>query len=151
MIGWPQIGAEWQSLVAIAILAAAQALLRKRPELQLVNEQGHYAWIAAIAGAIWLYVSRVVIVQAAGEHFYLTASWAVLAFALFGAGFALRERVYRWAALTVLGSALARVVILDVWKLETLYRIFSFLALGIVLLALGYFYTRFQERIAKWL
>lgn len=151
LIGWPQFGAEWQSLVAILILAGAQALLRKRPESNFLNEQGHYAWIAAVAGALWLYVSRVVIVQASGEHFYLTASWAILAFVLFGAGFVLRERLYRWAALTVLGSALARVIILDVWKLETLYRILSFLALGIVLLALGYVYTRFQERIAKWL
>jgi len=75
-------------------------------------------------------------------HFYLTGSWAILAFVLFGIGFVLREKTYRWAALAVLACALGRVVFLDVWKLEVIYRIFSFFALGIVLLALGYVYTR---------
>jgi uncharacterized membrane protein len=47
--------------------------------------------------------------------------------------------------------SLGRVVVLDVWKLETIYRIVSFLALSIVLLALGYIYSRFQDKLAKWL
>jgi hypothetical protein len=142
---------DMQNLVAILFLGAGQIALRKKPGLDLISESAHRGWIAAIAGALWIYVSRYVIAEASGAHFYLTASWAGLAFLLFGVGFALRERAYRWASLTVLGCALVRVVLLDVWKLETIYRILSFLALGIVLLALGYIYTRFQERIARWL
>jgi hypothetical protein len=143
--------ADIQNLLAILIIAASQFLARRQCDKLQLPEPAHQSWIAIGGLAMWLFTSRWVIVHSSGAHFYLTASWAILAFILFGLGFALRERTYRWAALTVLACALARVVMLDVWKLETIYRIFSFFALGIVLLVLGYFYTRFQEKITKWL
>ena len=77
--------------------------------------------------------------------------WAVLALVVFGTGFALRERVYRWLGLAVLAGALGRVVLLDVWQLALLYRVLSFMALGIVLIVLGYVYNRWQEKIREWL
>ena len=49
------------------------------------------------------------------------------------------------------GLRVARVVIFDVWKLETLYRIISFMALGIVLLVLGFIYNKYQEKLRQWL
>jgi uncharacterized membrane protein len=63
----------------------------------------------------------------------------------------LRERVYRWGGLCVLACALARGVIYDVWRLEPLFRVLSFLALGLVLLALGFIYNRYQAKIKGWL
>jgi uncharacterized membrane protein len=42
-------------------------------------------------------------------------------------------------------------MVIDVWKLETLYRILSFMALGVVLLVLGFIYNRYQEKIREWL
>jgi uncharacterized membrane protein len=83
--------------------------------------------------------------------FYLTASWSLLALVLFGVGLLLRERMYRWVGLGVLACTLRRVVIFDVWKLETTYRILSFMALGIVLLVLGFIYSKYQEKIREWL
>ncbi len=59
--------------------------------------------------------------------------------------------MYRWSGLLVLTCALGRVVILDVWRLETIYRILSFMALGVVLLVLGFIYTKYQEKIREWL
>ena len=85
------------------------------------------------------------------EGIYLTASWSLLALALFTAGIALRERMYRWLGLGILACALGRVMVIDVWKLETLYRILSFMALGIVLLVLGFIYNQYQEKIREWL
>jgi uncharacterized membrane protein len=82
---------------------------------------------------------------------YLTAGWSLLGLAFFAGGFALRERLYRWVGLCVLGCALGRVVLFDVWKLETIYRILSFMALGIVLLVLGFIYNKYQEKIREWL
>ena len=106
--------------------------------------------ILAGGASLWRFASKwVVLVQ--GEGFYLTVVWAALALMLFVAGLLLGERIYRWLGLGVLGCALGRVVILDVWKLETLYRIFSFMALGIVLLVLGYIYNKYQEKIKEWL
>ena len=80
-----------------------------------------------VAGAtLWLFLSRWTMDTASG--FYLTATWSLLALGLFSTGMLVRERMYRWLGLTVLACALGRVVIFDVWKLETVYRILSFLA-----------------------
>jgi hypothetical protein len=135
-------GAEIQNLLAVLIIGASQFVARRKSENLKLPESAHQLWIAIASVALWGFISRWVIIHSSGAHFYLTASWAVTAFILFGAGFLLRELVYRWTALAVLACALARVVMLDVWKLDTLYRILSFFALGIVLLALGYVYTR---------
>lgn len=84
-------------------------------------------------------------------HDALTAAWSVLGCLGFAAGLALRERTLRLAALGVLALALARVFVVDVWQLSTFGRISSFLALGGVLLALGYIYSRFSDRLNRWL
>jgi uncharacterized membrane protein len=59
--------------------------------------------------------------------------------------------MYRWVGLGVLAFALGRVVFFDVWKLQTVYQILSFMALGIVLLVLGFIYSKYQEKIREWL
>ena len=86
-----------------------------------------------------------------GAHFLLTVSWAALAAALFAVGFALRERMHRWLGLGILACAVGRVFLSDVWKLEQIYRILSFIALGVVLLALGFIYNKYQDKIRQWL
>ncbi len=83
--------------------------------------------------------------------FFVTISWSLLAFAVLAAGFALKERIYRWLGLGILTVAIARIFIIDVWQLDTIYRILSFLVLGIVLLALGFLYNRFAELLKKWI
>jgi uncharacterized membrane protein len=111
---------------------------------------GAQSAVIVIGGlTLWLFVSRWVMRDASG--FYLTASWSALALMLFACGMALRERMYRWLGLGILAAALGRVIVFDVWKLETLYRILSFMALGVVLLVLGFLYNKFQETIRKWL
>ncbi len=147
----PGPGAGAANFVAILALGASQFGSRKLSARLPLPETGHQVWISLVGLSLWLFVSRWVIAHSAGADFYLTASWAALALILIAAGFALRERPYRWVALVVLGSAATRVMVLDVWKLQTIYRILSFFALGVALLALGYFYTRFQDRISKWL
>lgn len=43
------------------------------------------------------------------------------------------------------------VFLIDIWKFEPLYRILSFMTLGVVLLVIGYFYNRFEEKLRRWL
>jgi uncharacterized membrane protein len=97
----------------------------------------------------WRFVSCWVLDGA--DKDYLTATWSALALLIFGLGIGLRERMYRWVGLAVLATAVGRVVVFDVWKLETIYRVLSFMALGIVLLVLGFFYNKYQEKIRQWL
>ena len=119
------------------------------PEHYTVEQRIRRGVILVGGLSVWLFVSRWVLEQASG--FYLTASWSLLALGLFTAGIVLQERMYRWLGLGILACALARVFIFDVWKLETLYRILSFMALGIVLLVLGFIYNKYEERIKQWL
>jgi uncharacterized membrane protein len=63
----------------------------------------------------------------------------------------LRERIYRLGGFAILALAIGHVFLIDVWKLETIYRVLSFLVLGAVLLVLSYVYNRFAEQIRRWL
>lgn len=135
-------------LAAIALLCQQQ-LARKFPD-RYETPRGAQSAVIIVGGlTLWRLVSHWVLSGAGG--FYLTASWSALAFALFGCGVVLREKVYRWVGLGILAAALGRIVIFDVWKLETIYRVLSFMALGIVLIVLGFIYIRYEERIRKWL
>lgn len=136
-------------LLAILALLAAQRAAKQFPQHYVIHPHAHGAMMIAGGVSLWIYLTRFVLLRESG--FYLTASWAALALALFAAGMAVRERVYRWVGLAVLTCALGRVFVFDVWTLETPYRILSFMALGIVLLVLAYIYTRFQEKIRQWL
>lgn len=140
----------WPNALAILAVLAAQRLARRLPQRFAISAQVHSVWIIVSGAALWLFVSRWVGITT-GTQFLLTASWAVLAGVLFTAGFVLRERMHRWLGLGILASAVTRVFLFDVWRLETLYRILSFVALGIVLLALGFVYNKFQDKIRQWL
>jgi Predicted membrane protein (DUF2339) len=139
----------WPNLVVIVILLAQRQMARRLPERYDLDSRIHGAVIIIGGLSLWLFLTRWVCQNASG--FYLTASWSALALVFFAVGMALRERVYRWLGLGVLAFALGRVVVFDVWKLETLYRILSFMALGVVLLVLGFIYNKYQEKIKEWL
>jgi uncharacterized membrane protein len=102
----------------------------------------------AIFGA-WFLLHRLLDTIAGG--FLLTICWSLYAFVVLGLGFILRERTYRLLGLMILGTAIARVFLVDVWQFETIYRILSFLVLGAVLLIIGFLYNRLAETLRRWL
>jgi uncharacterized membrane protein len=139
----------WPNLAVIVILLGQRQMAKRLPEYYDLGSRGHAAVIIVGGLSLWLFLTRWVCQHASG--FYLTASWSALALILFTVGMILRERVYRWLGLGVLAFALGRIVIFDVWELETLYRILSFMALGVVLLVFGFVYNKYQDKIKEWL
>ncbi len=137
------------NLAAILVLLAQRQAARQLPDRYPLAPAVHGAVIVIGGASLWLFVTRWVLESANAS--YLTASWSVLALVLFTSGIAFKERVYRWLGLAVLGIALGRVVAVDVWKLEAAYRVLSFMALGVVLLVLGFIYNKYQEKIKEWL
>jgi len=135
-------------LLAFAILAQQQ-VARRHAERYELPSPAQSAMIITGCATLWWLISQWVLLGASG--FYLTASWSALAFAFIGGGVLLREKIYRWVGLGILASALGRIVIFDVWRLETFYRVLSFMALGVVLVALGFIYNKYQEKIREWL
>jgi uncharacterized membrane protein len=137
------------NLLALFVFLVQQQIARRQPERYRLDDIIHSLVIVAGCLTVWRFVSCWVLEIA--DKDYLTATWSALALVLFGCGIGLRERMYRWMGLAVLATALGRVVVFDVWKLETIYRVLSFMALGIVLLVLGFFYNKYQEKIRQWL
>ncbi len=141
----------WGNLIALLALVAAQQIVARRPQCYALPPRAGSVAICVTGLALWLFVTRWVVLQSGGEHFFVTVSWAGLAFLFFAAGFVWRERMHRWLGLGILACAVGRVFLSDVWKLETIYRILSFMALGLVLLALGFIYNKYQDKIRQWL
>ncbi|MGM0423041.1 MAG: DUF2339 domain-containing protein, partial [Pseudomonadota bacterium] len=54
-----------------------------------------------------------------------------------------QNQAARMASLIFIGAAILKVFLYDAAALEGLYRVFSFLGLGLSLIGLSYFYTRY--------
>jgi len=126
-----------------------QQYARRNSDRVALPQPAHVAMICAGCLTWWWLLSHWVLLSASG--FYLTASWSGLAALWIGVGVVRREKTYRWAGLAILAASLGRIIIFDVWKLETLYRVLSFMALGIVLVVLGFIYSKYQEKFREWL
>ena len=66
-------------------------------------------------------------------HNYVTISWTVLAFALFGVSLALGQKYYRYAGLGIFALAIGRAFIVDTRNLEGFYKVGAFGVLGVIL------------------
>jgi hypothetical protein len=80
---------------------------------------------------------------------FLTAAWGVEALVIFLIVLKMRERIYRWFSLALLSLCVIRIVTVDVWNLDALGRIVSFLGLGLALLAVSFLYARYKEVLRK--
>lgn len=81
----------------------------------------------------------------------LTIAWGAEALALLGAGFPLRDRLQRLSGLALFLVCVLKLFLYDLRQLETVNRILSFIVLGLILVGVSWMYTRFRERIQKYL
>ena len=81
----------------------------------------------------------------------LTMAWAAEALALLGAGFPLRDRVQRLSGLALFMICVLKLFLYDLRELETVNRILSFIVLGLILVGVSWMYTRFRDRIQRYL
>jgi uncharacterized membrane protein len=72
----------------------------------------------------------------------LSVLWTVYAAAALAVGFLRALPTVRYAALGLLGITIAKVFLVDLSALDAIYRILSFVVLGVVLLAIAYVYQR---------
>jgi predicted membrane protein DUF2339 len=81
----------------------------------------------------------------------LTVAWTVQAMAMLVAGFPLRDRPLRLIGLLLFLVCILKVFLWDLRRLETLQRIMSFIVLGAILVGVSWIYTRFRDRIQRYL
>ena len=137
----------WMNLLSLLAMLAMQQILRRSPEHFSLDEKIHGAIIFVAGVSLWRFLSCWVTTSG----IFLTMSWAGFAVLVFVAGMILRERFHRWLGLGILAASVGRVVLVDVWKQETIYRVLTFMALGVALLVVGFIYNKYQDAIRKWL
>ena len=77
----------------------------------------------------------------------ITLVWGVSAVALLIVGFWRRLRPLRLAGLGLFGAAALKLVIVDMTHVRDVYRIVSFLALGMLMVAASYLYHKLEKRL----
>jgi uncharacterized membrane protein len=82
---------------------------------------------------------------ASSQGLAVSITWVVYAAIVLVVGFARRIRPVRLVGIAVLGIAILKVFVFDLQELETPYRILSFVALGLVLLSVSFFYGRLRK------
>lgn len=81
------------------------------------------------------------------EIYSYSAAWLLLGIALLFGGIIKKDKLLRYASLSVILFTVGKVFLYDASELEGLYRVFSFFGLGLSLIGLSYFYTRFVFNI----
>lgn len=79
------------------------------------------------------------------RQFGWSALWMGYGAMLMAVGFVRRKPFLRWLALILIGATVAKVFLFDLAALERVYRILSFIALGVILLAISFAYQK------KWI
>jgi uncharacterized membrane protein len=106
------------------------------------------AWVAA---GFAVYLASCLVVDLAGAHaghatqssqLALSGFWAALGFAAILAGLTRQRRALRLGGLGILMLAVGKVFLVDLARLESIWRVASFLALGLLLLAGAFAYQR---------
>ena len=83
------------------------------------------------------------------RDFAYSAVWMIYGAGLMWVGLAWRSAFIRWQALVLLAATIVKVFIYDVSQLERGYRIISFIALGVLLLAISFLYQRDWLRLSR--
>lgn len=149
----------WQYLAAVILVIGAGFFMErvwswgerrpgaeKTPDLELIA-----------AGRVVLIVAATLVALSAARYSmvlgvkWTTAAWAVYAALVMIMGFAWRQAAYRRTALGVLALCIARVLLVDIRNLETLYQAIALLVLGLCLVAIAWLYSRFSDQLRRWL
>ena len=140
----------------IALLFISQLLCLYRRELfpkakeaqrGLARLDAHAQGIFSILGGFLLAI--LLFFEVRGN--LLTVAWTIEGLGLMAAGFLLRERTLRLSGLGLFAVCLFKVFVIDLRGLETIYRILSFILLGIILLLVSFAYTKYKDLIKRYI
>lgn len=83
------------------------------------------------------------------QHLSLSGTWLFFSIVLMVVGLWKRHRNVRLVAIGLFGITILKIFIYDLSFLETLYRIFSFMGLGVILLGVSYLYQKYKGIILE--
>lgn len=155
-------GVDDLAAAALALAAVAGAAWRLGPALETRGPGATHVPVLA-AGAALVYLGSVAIIdsfQPGGEvlatgldlqerqqgQLLLSVFWSICGAATVAVGLARRDLILRLAGFALLGVAVVKVAVVDLSQLESVYRVLSLVALGLLLLVAAYAYQRFRPR-----
>lgn len=81
------------------------------------------------------------------QQLCLSGVWMFYSAGLMAYGLLRRKQDVRIVSIVLFGASILKIFLFDLSSLPTLYRIFSFIGLGVILLAASYFYQRYKSVI----
>ncbi len=137
-----------------AYLAPALLAFLARHRLHGAEIRGSLGGYAVVAGFVWISLQIRQVFHpgalslgrspiAAAELWAWSGAWLGYGVALMVHGIGAKERFIRLAALTIIGLVCGKVFLVDMAGLTGLWRVLSFLGLGLALIGLGDAYRRF--------
>jgi len=127
--------------MAVAIFSGIAMAARDRRMWRFaVTALNVLALIALTAELSDTFMSRIIV-----RDFAWSALWMLYGAALMILGFQRHEPFLRWLALILIGLTIGKVFLYDLSMLQRIYRILSFIILGILLLAISFAYQK------KWI
>jgi hypothetical protein len=82
---------------------------------------------------------------------WVTSAWALEALVLIVVGFGVLKRTFRYYGLTLLLACLLKLAVIDLSGVEPIYRILSYIVLGVILLLASFIYSRHRNVIKKYI
>lgn len=77
----------------------------------------------------------------------ISVIWGVQGTLILLAGFGFKKRILRLIGMVILLLTILRLFIIDLSFLETIYRIISFIVLGVILMGISFIYTKYKDKI----
>jgi uncharacterized membrane protein len=167
LFGPIDVGSTWvfnRLMVVYAIPAALLLLLADRLRRPVVPTKAGeiparvIGLLALVTGFVWVTLTIRQIAQGStldagmitdGEQYGYSAGWTLYGLMLLGLGTWKRSQVLRYASATVVLITVTKVFLVDASDLTGLYRVASFLGLGLSLIGIGYLYQRLLFRQPK--
>jgi len=138
----------WNRSAAITVLASLYAtglLYRATPPAPQFHVERHLTVVYVVGASLFL--AGVLWHDLAPR--WLSPAWALEGLALVVIGFRLPDKYYRVSGLVLFTILLLKILFVDLAAAQTIYRILSFVAAGVILLLASYGYARFNARESR--
>src|SRR5262245_20732207 len=144
--GVANLGQGRSATLAVGAAARSMVLLVERRDLAML--------LLATAAVSFVYAASLVLVdviegdqveRSQTAQVVLSAFWAAIGLAAIVVGLVRDVREIRYGGLVLLGIGVAKLFFYDLSELEQLYRVLSFIAVGLLLLAGAYAYQRVRS------
>jgi uncharacterized membrane protein len=133
-------------LTVIAARVEEPVRLRVRPAAGLLVLLLAFVYVTLETKRVFQGPFMVPEARTVAENYAYSAVWLVMALALFLAGLRFARQYIRYAGLGVIVIVVLKVFLWDMSSLEGLYRIASFVGLGLCLVGIGWLYQRFVQQ-----